>query len=123
MALRNPLNRPMRTRMSVGVAGESGRPLPLCVANSPALSIALPLVQFLASCEANGTKLENGPLHIRQIAVHRSPLRAVVESSYTPFPPIHSASGVNLRHRAETLGHTSNERIEGCRRQPVAGHR
>ena len=30
MALRNPLNRPMRTRMSGGVAGESGRPLPLC---------------------------------------------------------------------------------------------
>jgi thiosulfate/3-mercaptopyruvate sulfurtransferase len=28
--LRNPLNRPMRTRMSGGVAGESGRPLPLC---------------------------------------------------------------------------------------------
>ena len=27
---RNPLNRPMRTRMSGGVAGESGRPLPLC---------------------------------------------------------------------------------------------
>src|SRR5664279_3763973 len=30
MALRDPLNRPMRTRMSGGVAGESGRPLPLC---------------------------------------------------------------------------------------------
>jgi hypothetical protein len=30
MALRNPLNRPMRTRMSGGVAGVSGRPLPLC---------------------------------------------------------------------------------------------
>jgi hypothetical protein len=30
MALRNPLNRPMRTRTSGGVAGESGRPLPLC---------------------------------------------------------------------------------------------
>src|SRR5437899_12166269 len=30
MALRNPLNRRMRTRMSGGVAGESGRPLPLC---------------------------------------------------------------------------------------------
>jgi hypothetical protein len=30
MALRNPLNRPLRTRMSGGVAGESGRPLPLC---------------------------------------------------------------------------------------------
>jgi hypothetical protein len=29
-ATRNPLNRPMRTRMSGGVAGESGRPLPLC---------------------------------------------------------------------------------------------
>jgi hypothetical protein len=28
--MRNPLNRPMRTRMSGGVAGESGRPLPLC---------------------------------------------------------------------------------------------
>jgi hypothetical protein len=27
---RNPLNRPLRTRMSGGVAGESGRPLPLC---------------------------------------------------------------------------------------------
>jgi RNA-directed DNA polymerase len=26
----NPLNRPMRTRMSGGVAGASGRPLPLC---------------------------------------------------------------------------------------------
>ena len=30
MTLRNPLNRRMRTRMSGGVAGESGRPLPLC---------------------------------------------------------------------------------------------
>jgi hypothetical protein len=30
MALRNPLNRPMRTRTSGGVAGESGRPIPLC---------------------------------------------------------------------------------------------
>jgi len=30
MALHNALNRPMRTRMSGGVAGESGRPLPLC---------------------------------------------------------------------------------------------
>ena len=30
MDLRNPLNRRMRTRMSGGVAGESGRPLPLC---------------------------------------------------------------------------------------------
>jgi RNA-directed DNA polymerase len=30
MALCNPLNRPMRTRMSGGVAGASGRPLPLC---------------------------------------------------------------------------------------------
>ena len=30
MALRDPLNRPMRTRMSGGVAGASGRPLPLC---------------------------------------------------------------------------------------------
>ena len=30
MALRNPLNRPMRTRMSGGVAGASGPPLPLC---------------------------------------------------------------------------------------------
>jgi hypothetical protein len=30
MALRNPLNRRMRTRMSGGVAGESGRLLPLC---------------------------------------------------------------------------------------------
>jgi hypothetical protein len=28
MTLRDPLNRPMRTRMSGGVAGESGRPLP-----------------------------------------------------------------------------------------------
>jgi RNA-directed DNA polymerase len=27
---RNPLNRPMRTRMSGGVAGASGQPLPLC---------------------------------------------------------------------------------------------
>ncbi len=33
--MRNPLNRPMRTRTSGGVAGESGRPLPLCrLANS-----------------------------------------------------------------------------------------
>jgi hypothetical protein len=30
LAMRNPLNRPMRTRMSGGVAGASGRPLPLC---------------------------------------------------------------------------------------------
>src|ERR1039458_4877320 len=30
MTLRNPLNRRMRTRMSGGVAGESGQPLPLC---------------------------------------------------------------------------------------------
>jgi len=30
MALRDPLNRPMRTRMSGDVAGASGRPLPLC---------------------------------------------------------------------------------------------
>jgi RNA-directed DNA polymerase len=29
-ATRNPLNRPMRTRTSGGVAGESGQPLPLC---------------------------------------------------------------------------------------------
>jgi len=28
MVLRNPLNRPMRTRMSGGVAGAAGRPLP-----------------------------------------------------------------------------------------------
>src|SRR5438094_869065 len=30
MGQRNPLNRRMRTRMSGGVAGERGRPLPLC---------------------------------------------------------------------------------------------
>jgi hypothetical protein len=30
LALRDPLNRPMRTRISGGVAGASGRPLPLC---------------------------------------------------------------------------------------------
>jgi hypothetical protein len=35
MALRNPLNRPLRTRMSGGVAGESGRPLPLCRFGTP----------------------------------------------------------------------------------------
>ena len=42
MTLRDPLNRPMRTRMSGGVAGESGRPLPLCrfaVANEENLLI------------------------------------------------------------------------------------
>jgi Group II intron, maturase-specific domain len=35
MGQRNPLNRRMRTRMSGGVAGENGRPLPLCRLNEP----------------------------------------------------------------------------------------
>jgi len=63
--MRNPLNRPMRTRMSGGVAGESGRPLPLCrflidccqfkdssiarVAKTPRTPLTVALCKFFAS--------------------------------------------------------------------------
>ena len=66
MALRNPLNRPMRTRMSGGVAGVSGRPLPLCLFSAEVVLVG-PANERGAGSETSANRREQHQITLFQL--------------------------------------------------------
>src|SRR5258708_3592027 len=85
-AMRNPLNRPMRTRMSGGVARESGRPLPLC--RFLVLTISPPLRFGPALCPAAEEALG------RQVSEHQRDGSATIQAQ------IHHRQALLAPHRS-----------------------
>jgi flavin reductase (DIM6/NTAB) family NADH-FMN oxidoreductase RutF len=124
MALRNPLNRPMRTRMSGGVARASGQPLPLCrlcylqIIPMPTTSLSLDLFRRVMGSFPTGITVITAEREPGQ--VHGMTANSLTSVSLDPLLIL-----VCVDQRARLLGHLKVQRCFGVNilkhsQQPIA---